>query len=168
MEKTYEVCPHCGHEVTLDAELKVQTCPNCGRRIVTCSMCRASDANDGKNYCSNCCLCYQAEVENKELGFKPVISVTDAEQKVMELANAEQIEDRVYELAKELAEKYSSEVEEKFKIVDYDGEEVSDENCDGSMWYDEVRDTAMKCLFEKLSAFFAGKEQNGTVVATVK
>lgn len=156
MEKTYEVCPYCGHEVTLDAELKVQTCPNCGRRIVTCSMCRACDANDDKNYCSNCCLEYQANVENEELGFKPVISVTDAEQKVMELANAEQIEDRAYELVKELVEKYSSEVEEKFKIVDYDGEEVSDENCDGSMWYDEVRETAMKCLFEKLSAFFAG------------
>ena len=151
---THEVCPHCGHEVTLDAELKVQTCPNCGRRIVTCSMCRAT--YEPANYCKDCCLCYQAEVENKELGFKPVISVTDAEQKVMELANSEQIEDRAYELVKELVEKYSSEVEEKFKIVDYDGEEVSDENCDGSMWYDEVRETAMKCLFEKLSAFFAG------------
>lgn len=158
---TYEVCPHCNTEVVLEPELSVQTCSNCGRRIVACSMCRASDANDGKNYCSNCCLCYQAEVENKELGFKPVISIADAEQKVMELANAEQIEDRAYELVKELAEKYSSEVEEKFKIVDYDGEEVSDENgnLDGSMWYDEVRDTAMKCLFEKLSAFFAGKNR---------
>ena len=41
MEKTYEVCPHCDHEVELDAELKVQTCPVCGKRIVTCSMCRA-------------------------------------------------------------------------------------------------------------------------------
>ena len=155
LEGTYEVCPHCNTEVVLKPELSVQTCPNCGRRIVACSMCRASDANDGKNYCSNCCLEYQANVENEELGFKEIISVTDAEIKVMELANNEKIEDRVYELAKELAEKYSSEVEEKFKIVDCDGEEVSDENCDGSMWYDEVRDTAMRCLFEKLSAFFA-------------
>ena len=63
---TYEVCPHCGEEVELNAELAVQTCPNCGKRIVACSMCRATDANDGKNYCSNCCLCYQAEAENLE------------------------------------------------------------------------------------------------------
>lgn len=62
--KTYEVCPHCGQEVELDAELKVQTCPSCGKRIATCSMCRACDTEDG--YCSKCCLCHQAEVENKE------------------------------------------------------------------------------------------------------
>ena len=63
---TYEVCPHCEAEVELNAELAVQTCPNCGKRIVTCSMCRACDANDGKSYCANCCLCYQAEAENLE------------------------------------------------------------------------------------------------------
>lgn len=62
----YEVCPHCGEEVELKAELSVQTCPNCGKRIVACSMCRACDANDGKKYCSNCCLSYQAEKENEE------------------------------------------------------------------------------------------------------
>lgn len=62
--KTYEVCPHCGEEVELKAELMVQTCPSCGKRIVTCSMCRACDTED--NYCTNCCLSYQAEVENKE------------------------------------------------------------------------------------------------------
>lgn len=61
---TYEVCPHCGEEVQLEPELKVQTCPNCGKRIVTCSMCRACDTED--NYCSKCCLCYQAEMENRE------------------------------------------------------------------------------------------------------
>ena len=62
----YEHCPHCDSEVALKAELSVQTCPNCGKRIVTCAMCRVCDANDGKKYCSNCCLCYQAELENKE------------------------------------------------------------------------------------------------------
>ncbi len=66
MRKTTEVCPHCGEEVELTAELMVQDCPNCGKRIVTCSMCRAVDANDGKRYCANCPLCYQAEVENRE------------------------------------------------------------------------------------------------------
>lgn len=151
---TYEVCPHCNTEVALKPELSVQTCPNCGRRIVTCSMCRACET--ANNYCTHCCLTYQAKVENEELGFKDSISITDAETKVMELANFEKIEDRVYELAKELVEKYASEVEERFSIVDCDGKEVNVESNDGSMWYDEVRDTAMKCLFEKLSAFFAG------------
>ena len=60
----YEHCPHCDAEVALKAELSVQTCPNCGKRIPACSMCMATDANDGKKYCSNCCLCYQADVEN--------------------------------------------------------------------------------------------------------
>ena len=64
-EHTWEVCPHCGEEVMLDAELKVQTCPNCHKRIVTCSMCLACDnPNDGNNYCTACCLCYQANQEN--------------------------------------------------------------------------------------------------------
>ena len=63
--KTYEVCPHCGEEVELDAELNVQTCPVCGKRIVACSMCLACVEQDG--YCTKCCLCYQAEVENKLL-----------------------------------------------------------------------------------------------------
>ena len=60
----WEVCPDCGEEVMLDAELKVQTCPNCGMRIVPCSMCRACDTD--KPFCTNCCLCYQAELENRE------------------------------------------------------------------------------------------------------
>ena len=64
-EHAYEVCPHCEEEVMLDPELKVQTCPVCGARIVTCSMCRACDS--GEDYCSKCCLTYQAEQENKEL-----------------------------------------------------------------------------------------------------
>ena len=64
-EHTYEYCPHCDQEVMLDPELKVQTCPNCGARIVACSMCRACES-DGP-YCGHCCLCYQAEQENKEL-----------------------------------------------------------------------------------------------------
>ena len=60
----YEYCPHCDTEVMLDPELKVQTCPNCGKRIATCSMCRACES--GEDYCSKCCLNYQANVENEE------------------------------------------------------------------------------------------------------
>ena len=61
---TFEVCPHCGEEVALDAELKVQTCPNCGKRIVACSMCRACE--ESGDYCKNCPLCFQADAENGE------------------------------------------------------------------------------------------------------
>ena len=64
-DHAYEVCPHCEEEVMLDPELKVQTCPNCGRRIVTCSMCRACDTEE--DYCTKCCLSYQAMVENEEM-----------------------------------------------------------------------------------------------------
>lgn len=65
-DKTYEVCPYCGEEVELDAELKVQTCPSCGRRIVTCSMCPAymSDDPDAPK-CNNCILEYLAHRENE-------------------------------------------------------------------------------------------------------
>lgn len=61
---TYEVCPHCGEEVELKAELMVQTCPNCGKRIVTCSMCRATECDE--DYCTRCCLSYQAKAENED------------------------------------------------------------------------------------------------------
>lgn len=64
-EPCYEVCPYCEEEVELNAELMVQTCPNCGKRIVACSMCRACDTED--NYCSKCCLEYQAKCENGEI-----------------------------------------------------------------------------------------------------
>lgn len=62
---TFEVCPFCEEEVELNAELMVQTCPHCGKRIVACSMCRASEDTE-HNYCTHCCLDYQARVENQE------------------------------------------------------------------------------------------------------
>ena len=69
MEKTYEVCPHCGEEVEIDAELKVQVCPKCGKHIVTCSMCLAYNCDeytsDGTKYCVNCPLELLADTMNK-------------------------------------------------------------------------------------------------------
>ena len=67
---TYEVCPHCNHEVELKAELMVQTCPHCGKRIVTCSMCRASDPENEESEmcCHSCCLEFLANMENEALG----------------------------------------------------------------------------------------------------
>lgn len=60
---TYEVCPYCGAEVELDAELKVQRCPECGKHIVTCSMC----LNEELNYpCKDCCLEILAHKLNEE------------------------------------------------------------------------------------------------------
>lgn len=67
-EYTYEVCPHCGEEVKLDAELKVQVCPNCKRHIVACSMCVAS-ADSVENCCVACPLGYLADKMNEEQRF---------------------------------------------------------------------------------------------------
>ena len=64
-EHTYEVCPHCEEEVELRADLSIQVCPNCGKHIVACSMCRPCD--EEINYCTNCCLCRQAELENEDI-----------------------------------------------------------------------------------------------------
>lgn len=76
------------------------------------------------------------------------ISIFDAEQKVREFANKELVEDRVYELAQDLVNKYIDKVEEEFAITD--------ENGNDTMWYDDVREDAMKIIFEKLDAFFQG------------
>lgn len=82
------------------------------------------------------------------------ISIFDAEQKVREFANKELVEDRVYELAQDLVNKYIDKVEEEFAITDVNGAECVGKSCVDTMWYDDVRDDAMKIIFEKLDAFF--------------
>ena len=84
------------------------------------------------------------------------ISIFDAEQKVREFANKELVEDRVYELAQDLVNKYIDKVEEEFAITDVNGAECAGESCVDTMWYDDVREDAMKIIFEKLDAFFNG------------
>lgn len=86
-DKTYEVCPQCGEEVELDAELKVQTCPSCGARIATCSMCRPCDETDS-NYCTNCVLCRQAKIENDELRAMKLIRAREAGEIIMDDTNS--------------------------------------------------------------------------------
>lgn len=76
---THEVCNHCGEEVKLNAQLAVQTCPHCGMRIVACSMCLANDDAE-ENYCATCCLCYQAEQENKGRKPKPAYYISQIAQ----------------------------------------------------------------------------------------
>lgn len=73
MEKTYECCPHCGKEVELDAELKVQKCPECGKYIVTCSMC----LNPQESLCyGTCCLEILAHKMNDEV-FESIMDTTN-------------------------------------------------------------------------------------------
>lgn len=47
-EATYEVCPHCGAESEVIAEIGVQRCSCCGKAIVICSMC------ENQVDCRNC------------------------------------------------------------------------------------------------------------------
>ena len=85
---------------------------------------------------------------------KPTITIDQAEQEVRALMNKEQIEDRVYELAQELATKYIDKVAEENTIIDCDGRPCTEDDGSGEMWYDEVRDEVMKGLFEMISDFF--------------
>ena len=89
---------------------------------------------------------------------KPTITIDQAEQEVRALMNKEQIEDRVYELAQELATKYIDKVAKENTIIDCDGNVCNDEDGldghGGEMWYDEVRDEVMKGLFEMISDSF--------------
>lgn len=34
-----ELCPYCGKDVELIAEMKAQKCPECGRWIAPCNLC---------------------------------------------------------------------------------------------------------------------------------
>lgn len=87
---------------------------------------------------------------------KTNINIFDAEQKVREMANNEMIEDRIYELAQELTEGYICRIHANNEVLDADGNpcDMLNPDRDGSMWYDEVRDDAMRILFEKMGEFF--------------
>lgn len=80
------------------------------------------------------------------------INIYEAENLVRKMANDELIQDRVYELAQGLTEKY---IEKVAGTNEIDG---LDEYGSGEEWYDEVKEEAMHILFEKLSAFFRGEE----------
>lgn len=47
-EATYEMCPYCGTESEVIAEMGVQRCSCCGKAIVICSMC------ENQVDCRNC------------------------------------------------------------------------------------------------------------------
>ena len=87
------------------------------------------------------------------------ISITEAEGRVRDFANAERVEDRVYELAQELVSDYICRVEHDCNVIDADGK-----NCnsylrynDAEQWYDDVREDAMHIVLEKIADWI--KEQ---------
>lgn len=87
------------------------------------------------------------------------ISITEAEGRVRDFANAEHIEDRVYELAQELVNDYICRVENRCFVTDADGR-----NCnsylhreDSEYWFDEVREDAKHIIFERIAEWI--KEQ---------
>lgn len=60
---TWEMCPHCEHEVELKAKWEVQICPVCGNPIAPCSLC-------GSHCMSDCPLEHlvkKAELVRKEI-----------------------------------------------------------------------------------------------------
>ena len=69
-EEVYEYCPHCGNEVKLDNEFKVQICPDCGHAIVPCSICPLESC------CSNCPLDILCRQKNDEIDKEAGIEVT--------------------------------------------------------------------------------------------
>lgn len=79
---------------------------------------------------------------------KPTIEISTAEEMVCLMADGEQIEDRVYEMAQGLVNQYIGKVEANLEIAGLD------ELGSGEEWYDEAREEAMKIIFEKLSEFF--------------
>ena len=50
-ETTWEMCPHCEHEVELSTMMKYQPCPHCGIMIALCSFCNTDYVK-----CSECPL----------------------------------------------------------------------------------------------------------------
>lgn len=50
-ETTWEMCPHCEHEVELSTTMKYQPCPHCGIMIAPCSFCNTDYVK-----CSECPL----------------------------------------------------------------------------------------------------------------
>ena len=64
MNRVFELCPRCGNEVELSAEMVIQPCPNCNAYIVPCSLC---DCNNTQ--CSNCELAMMCDEKNAPQSF---------------------------------------------------------------------------------------------------
>lgn len=79
------------------------------------------------------------------------ITVEKAQSILIDKANKEQIEDRFYEFAQGLVDKYIEEIGSVYTLTDKD--EVVDED-GGEMWYDDAKETAMKVLFERIAEMY--------------
>ena len=86
------------------------------------------------------------------------ISIQEAEQKMWELLDKEHLEDRLYELARELTNQYIEKIEKEYTIVDVDGVPCNSElSEDGEMWYDDVREELVIDIFERVTNFVEGE-----------
>lgn len=81
---------------------------------------------------------------------KTKIDIFVAEEIVRQLAEKENIEDRVYEFVQSLADGYVEQV-----VNEYD---VDDAELDsGSEWYDEVHEEIYEKIFNELAKFFQSR-----------
>ena len=91
------------------------------------------------------------------------ISVEEATNLLRQKAESEEIGDRLYELARILAQRSIDEIEAEFKILDVDGNLVSHagdgtESDDGTEWYDDAREDFVRIIFERISEFCKEQE----------
>ncbi len=83
-----------------------------------------------------------------------IISIEQAREELAKLVAEHSIEDAIYELAFNAVSKEINKVEEQFCIVDTDG--VPCNSCidtGDTMWYDDVRETMMNEIYQKVKSF---------------
>jgi hypothetical protein len=85
------------------------------------------------------------------MAIKKAISIFDAEREVRSLMEGDRIEDRLYEMALELADGYIKKVDDRCVVLDADGNICDDDG--GEMWYDEVKDEVVRGILERVADF---------------
>lgn len=77
------------------------------------------------------------------------ISIEEANSLIFDMLRREHIEDRFYELACDLFQKYVTKIAEENEIEDWGT--VDEEG--GEMWYDESQDEFLRCAFARIKEF---------------
>ena len=62
------------------------------------------------------------------------------------------LEDRVYELAQDICNQQINEIDEKYSVLDEDGQTY--DGSDGLEWYDDARVEFIETFFDKLKQWF--------------